>query len=128
VRPSAYVILRDDGRRIAVVRAERGWFLPGGGIEPGETPEEAAVRETREECGLEIEVGAAIGTATEIVHAPAGHTGVDKLSSFFEALVVGVTRDLEPEHELSWLTLDQATARLAHASHRWAIALQPLQR
>lgn len=31
--------------------------LPGGGREPGETPAQAAARETREETGLEIEVG-----------------------------------------------------------------------
>ena len=31
------------------------WLMPGGHVEPGETPDEAAVRETLEETGLEVE-------------------------------------------------------------------------
>ena len=51
------VILRNqEGRLLAVSRKDdpEAMGLPGGSIEPGETPEEAIVRETREETGLEI--------------------------------------------------------------------------
>ncbi|MDD3398572.1 MAG: NUDIX hydrolase [Candidatus Methanomethylophilaceae archaeon] len=34
----------------------KGWEMPGGSIEPGETPAEAARREFREESGMELEV------------------------------------------------------------------------
>lgn len=47
-----------DGECILVARHacpdREYWVLPGGAIEPGETPEEAAVRETLEETGLTV--------------------------------------------------------------------------
>lgn len=52
------VVLRGD--RILLARHKRGeeeyWVLPGGAVEPGETAEEAAIRETREETGLEVRI------------------------------------------------------------------------
>lgn len=40
--------------RRAVDPGRGGWDLPAGYLEPGESPEEAAVRETREESGLDV--------------------------------------------------------------------------
>ena len=46
--------------------------VPGGGIEPGETAAEAAIRETREETGLEVrllrELGVDQGTHLSLIH------------------------------------------------------------
>ena len=41
------------------------WGFPGGAIELGETPQMAAIRETKEETGLEVEVGRLIGIYTD---------------------------------------------------------------
>jgi ADP-ribose pyrophosphatase YjhB (NUDIX family) len=56
----ACVVLRDDGDRVLLVEAgvlNRGWDLPGGKLERGETPDQGAAREAREETGLDVEVG-----------------------------------------------------------------------
>jgi 8-oxo-dGTP pyrophosphatase MutT (NUDIX family) len=53
-RRSARVILADDADRLLLFESEGFWFTPGGGIEPGETIEQAATRELWEETGLLI--------------------------------------------------------------------------
>jgi 8-oxo-dGTP pyrophosphatase MutT (NUDIX family) len=63
-RTSVRVVLRDDGDRVLMFRTvdptmpELGewWELPGGGVEPGESYAETAVREVREETGFELQV------------------------------------------------------------------------
>jgi ADP-ribose pyrophosphatase YjhB (NUDIX family) len=52
----ANVLATDGEGRILVVKPTytRDWMLPGGRVERGETPHAAAIRETREETGLEV--------------------------------------------------------------------------
>lgn len=45
----------DDGR-VLLVREDEQWYAPGGMLEPGESPEEGAIREVREETGLTVGV------------------------------------------------------------------------
>ncbi|SEO24676.1 ADP-ribose pyrophosphatase YjhB, NUDIX family [Halorientalis persicus] len=50
-------VVTDDAGRVLLVREDGEWLAPGGEVEPGETHEEALVREVREETGVEIGVG-----------------------------------------------------------------------
>jgi 8-oxo-dGTP pyrophosphatase MutT (NUDIX family) len=56
---SAALLIQDNADRLLVVKPsyKPGWNLPGGRIEEGESPTEAARRETKEEIGLDIQPG-----------------------------------------------------------------------
>jgi ADP-ribose pyrophosphatase YjhB (NUDIX family) len=55
------VVLQD--RQVLLVQRDspRFWELPGGGMAPGETTEEAVVREVREETGVQVEIVELLG-------------------------------------------------------------------
>ena len=52
----AKVVIKSDQERVLLAKPDykRSWQLPGGGAEAGESPEQAAVREVKEELGLDI--------------------------------------------------------------------------
>lgn len=122
VRPSAYAIIETERGQVAVVATTLGLFLPGGGIEENETPEEAVAREVLEECGLLIRPGVRVAEAVQLVCSPAENSCFEKPSVFFRALVEGaVTSPTEDDHRLLWISIEAAVARTAHASHAWAL-------
>jgi len=58
-------VFDDEGRLLVQRRADDGtWGLPGGFVDPNESPRETAVRETREETGLAVEPEELIGVYT----------------------------------------------------------------
>ena len=77
--PCVGALVRDGaGRLLVVLRgrppAEGTWSLPGGRIEPGESPEAACVREIAEETGLDVAVVRRVGRVER--PAPRGGTYV----------------------------------------------------
>src|SRR5438874_10406618 len=79
-----FAAIFDDQRRILCVKRDyspRNWTVPGGGMEPGESPIQALEREVREETGFGVRVVRLIG----LYSAPFK----DDLVIFFEAEIVG---------------------------------------
>ena len=65
-----------DGRVLVVRRGREPslgkWTVPGGVVDLGETMHDAAAREVREECGIEVEVGPVVGTLDNILRDERG--------------------------------------------------------
>jgi len=121
-RPSVYAIITNAAGQVAVVRTAQGVFLPGGGIETGETSEQAVLREVIEECRLDIRLLSRLADAIQLVHSRAELTYFEKTSAFFAPVVEGHRPGLpEPGHEVLWVRFDEAASLVSHESHRWAL-------
>lgn len=77
VVPSVTVAIRDDAGRILLIHKVDNdlWALPGGGHDPGERITDTAVREVREETGLDVEIVRLVGTYTDPNHVMAYDDG-----------------------------------------------------
>ncbi|WP_273846381.1 NUDIX hydrolase [Rubrobacter calidifluminis] len=108
------VVIPDrDGRVVLIRRANepfRGrWALPGGFVDVGETVEQAARREVREETGLEVELERLVGVYSEPARDPRGHN----VSVAFLAHPVGDAGPRGSDDASEALLLDPAVVELA---------------
>jgi 8-oxo-dGTP diphosphatase len=67
---TAFVLAFDGDRLLQTKLVKRGWDLPGGHVEPGESPAEAARRETYEETGARLGVLHLLGYQHVRLHCP----------------------------------------------------------
>jgi 8-oxo-dGTP pyrophosphatase MutT (NUDIX family) len=122
LRRGGYIVVRNARGEIAVLRTPKGYFLPGGGQEGEETPEQAAVREAAEECGMRVKITGSIGTADELVFTESKGKYYRKRCVFFSAELLGCDGGGEDDHELLWMRAEEATLRMSHKSQAWALS------
>ena len=121
--PVAGCLVADPGGIVLIRRAvepRRGqWALPAGYVEEDETPEEAARRETREECGLEVEPIELLGVYSFFDRRD-GRSG---LGLFYLARPAGgVLAPGDDALDARVFPLDALPADLAFPSHEQVIA------
>lgn len=121
IRVAAYGVIV-DGDRILLAHwnesGRSGWTLPGGGIDPGEDPVDAVVREIAEETGYLAEAGELLGIDSKVI--PGEHRFVPDagpmhaLRIVYRARVVGgsLTNELDgTTDEAAWFPLDRIPSR-----------------
>ena len=122
----AYVLRRARGqwetlalRRAGGTRCTGAWEAVHGHIEPGERPEDAAIREVLEETGFRVARLYNVAVQPFYLHT----TGVVTLAVAFAAVIdAGVEARLGPEHDLAeWLSLDAARERMSWPRSRTAL-------
>jgi 8-oxo-dGTP pyrophosphatase MutT (NUDIX family) len=104
-------------------KPEGVWALPKGNIDPGESPADTAIREVREETGVEARLVDKLGDV-RYVYSRRGGVRVFKVVSFFllratRGRIGDIDESMQVEvAEARWLPLDEAPRLLAYGGER----------
>ncbi|MEV0118516.1 NUDIX domain-containing protein [Streptomyces sp. NPDC050844] len=119
------VALNDAGEVLLIHKTDNDlWALPGGGVEVGESVADAAVRETKEETGFDVEVTGLVGLYTNPGHVMAYDDGEvrQQFSICFTARIVGgELRTSSESKEVAFVDPDRLDELNIHPSMRMRI-------
>jgi 8-oxo-dGTP diphosphatase len=118
-RLGAYAVIFDETDQILTLKVDGEFHLPGGGIDEGEDPEAAVIRESLEEAGCQIADVQYIGQANQYFPENA----MNKVATFFKAMLteIDITKSIEPDHEPIWMTPKEFIDGPAWGYQRWAV-------
>jgi len=86
-----------------------GWALPGGFVDIGESLEQAAIREAKEETCLDIELISLLGCYSDPERDPRGHT----VSAVYIATATGTPRAADDAKAVNIFSVEQLPSELA---------------
>jgi 8-oxo-dGTP pyrophosphatase MutT (NUDIX family) len=126
--PSVNVAVRnEDGELLLIHRTDNdNWALPGGAMDYGETMADAAIRETKEETGIDCEVTGLVGIYTNprhvILYTSNGEVR-QECSVVFAARVTGGEPTASSESsEVRWIAPEDVDEYQMHPSMRQRVA------
>lgn len=120
-RPGAYALLPLNGELLLTCQygPAPDVQLPGGGIDPGESPIPALHREVFEETGWRITPPRRLGVFRRFAYMPEYDLWAEKICTIFIARpVVRMGPPTEPDHEAIWVPMDEAAKILGNAGDR----------
>jgi 8-oxo-dGTP pyrophosphatase MutT (NUDIX family) len=129
VLPSAAVAIHDEQMRLLLcLHADKNiWVMPGGLIEPGEQPSDAAVRETWEETGLIVELTGIMGVygGPELVIDYPNGDKASYMATIFRGRIIGgqMKADGEETLDVRYFTREELV-RVGHA--KWLDTAMPV--
>lgn len=119
-REGAYLLAMEGGL-LAVAETPKGWFLPGGGLEPGESHAACICRECLEELGREAEPEGYLGCAEAYLTHP--EIRYFHPVQYYYTGRLGAERGepTEAGHVLRLAPVERARAELYLEAQRWAV-------
>ncbi len=126
VVPSTTAVVTDSDGRILLIRRRDNnlWALPGGGMDLGESIEDTARREVREETGLDVEVTDLIGIYTNPHHVMAYDDGEvrQQFSLCYTTRILGGELAIDDEStDIRWVKSAELAGLPMHPSMRLRI-------
>lgn len=121
VRPGAYAVLRLDGDVLLTYQEapDAEFQLPGGGIDPGESPIQALHREVYEETGWSICAPRHVGAFRRFAYMPEYDKWAEKICHIYLARPVRrLGPPKEPGHAAVWMDAKDAAQRLGNEGDR----------
>ena len=123
-RPSAYGIAFDAEGRAAVVCCEgKGYFLLGGGMEPGESEAQCIRREALEETGFAIEVGEKVCVGEEYTVTGTGQPFHPTGHVYLARLGEKTAQPTEAGHILTWIPVEEFQKKTFLRYQSWAMGV-----
>lgn len=114
---SAGAMIFDAERRLLILKPnyKKGWTVPGGQIEEGESPWDACRREVREECGLEVVKGrlACVDFLRPRKHRPGGARFLFDCGAFAATEFGEIELEDSELDEYRFVTLTEAASLLS---------------